>query len=147
MGESKGLREVKVGDSAEFSKTIAECDVYGFAGITGDFGRMHIDEEYAKTGYFGKRVAHGLIGSSFPSTIMGTVLPGPGTILIEYNMKYKNPTFIGDTITAKVVVTNIIEKEKGYIAEFDCLCTNQHGEVTTIGTAKEMMPKTHFIVK
>lgn len=146
MGE-EALREVKVGQHAEFSKTITEFDVYSFAGITGDFGRMHVDEEFAKKGLFGKRVAHGLIGSSFPSTIMGTVLPGPGTVLLEYNMRFLKPTFFGDTITGYVEVTKITEKKNGYIAEFKCRCSNQNGEITTEGTAKQMMPKTHFIVK
>ncbi|MBS4961462.1 MAG: MaoC family dehydratase [Clostridiales bacterium] len=140
-------RQVEVGDTAEFSKTITEYDVYTFAGCTGDFGRMHIDAEYAKNGHFGQRVAHGLIGASFPSTIMGTILPGPGTILAEYNMKFPNPVFFGDTITAHIEVTKITEKRTGYLAEFDCWCKNQKGEITTEGTAKEFMPKKNFIVK
>ena len=71
----------EIGQSAEFSKTIAECDVYGFAGITGDFNPLHTNEEKAGGMYFGKRIVHGMLTASFLSTVIAGSMPGPGTII------------------------------------------------------------------
>ena len=81
----KTINELCVGDTAEFSKTVSESDVYLYAGITGDLNPAHIDEAYAKGTFFKKRIAHGMLAAGFISTVMGTKLPGPGTV-IEYNV-------------------------------------------------------------
>lgn len=78
--KGKTINELKVGDSASFTKTVSEHDVYSFAGITGDFNPAHINEEYAKKTFFKKRIAHGMLSAGFISTVLGTKLPGPGTI-------------------------------------------------------------------
>ncbi|MDR1489368.1 MAG: MaoC family dehydratase [Desulfovibrio sp.] len=136
-----------VGSKAYFHKTISESDVYQFAGLTGDYSRIHMDKEFAKTTRFGQQIAHGLISSSFISTIMGMQLPGSGTIFLDQYVEFKNPVFFGDTITAEVELIKVEEKEKVYIGEFKGTCTNQRGEAAVIATAHQMMPKTHFIVE
>src|SRR5687768_14337450 len=99
----------KIGDTAEFSKTISEYDIYQFAGITGDFNPMHVNEEYAKSSRFGKRIAHGMLTSSFICTVLGMKLPGVGTIHISQQLEFKRPVFIGDTVTVILNVTEILE--------------------------------------
>lgn len=138
---------LSVGNKAYFYKTISEADVYQFAGLTGDYSRIHMDAEFAKGTRFGQRIAHGLISSSFPSTLMGTQLPGSGTIFLDQYVEFKNPVFFGDTITTELELTSVVEKEKVYIGEFKGTCTNQRGEVVVLATAHQMMPKTYFIVK
>ncbi len=106
-------KKIILGDTASFSKTITEYDVYTFAGVTGDFNPVHINEDAAKKSVFGKRIAHGMFTGSLISTVLGTKLPGEGTIYLEQELKFKKPVFINDTITAKVTVSEIINAEKG----------------------------------
>jgi 3-hydroxybutyryl-CoA dehydratase len=104
---------LSIGQTASFSKTISECDVYGFAGITGDYNPVHINAIEAKNSIFGKQVVHGMMVGSLFSTILGTILPGPGTIYLEQNLKFLRPVFFHDTITATATVKEIINPEKG----------------------------------
>jgi 3-hydroxybutyryl-CoA dehydratase len=73
----KTFDELSVGQSARFSKTISETDIYLYAGISGDFNPAHVNEEYAATTFFKTRIAHGMLTASFISTLVGTILPGP----------------------------------------------------------------------
>lgn len=141
------IKELSIGDKAYFYKTISEFDGYQFAGVTGDFSRPHVDAEFAKTTRFGQRIAHGLISSSFISTIMGMQLPGPGTIFLDQQVNFEKPVFYGDTITTEVELVGVVEKKNSYIGEFKGTCTNQRGEVVVSGIAHQMMPKTYFLVK
>ena len=94
--------DIQIGDTATFSKTISEFDIYQFAGITGDFNPMHINEEFADTTIFEDRIAHGLLTGSFISTVLGMKLPGPNSIYLSQSFSFTAPVKIGDTITAKV---------------------------------------------
>ena len=105
--ESKGDRDmqkeltyedIQIGDTATFSKTISEFDIYQFAGITGDFNPMHINEEFADTTIFEDRIAHGLLTGSFISTVLGMKLPGPNSIYLSQSFSFTAPVKIGDTI-------------------------------------------------
>ncbi|HJV45436.1 MAG TPA: MaoC family dehydratase [Bacillota bacterium] len=100
--------DIKIGDRARFRKTIAEHDVYSFAGITGDFNPMHLDEEYAKSTFFKGRIAHGMLTGSFISTVLGMKLPGPNTIYLSQTLKFLAPVRIGETIQAEV---EVLEKD------------------------------------
>lgn len=128
----------EIGQSAEFSKTIAECDVYGFAGITGDFNPLHTNEERAGSMYFGKRIVHGMLTASFLSTVIAGSLPGPGTIYMEQNSRFLRPVFFGDTITARVTITEFLEKGRARLAT---IVTNQEGAIVVDGTALVKLPK------
>lgn len=125
---------IQVGQSADFSKTISESDVYGFAGLVGDFNEAHLNKVKAEKSVFGTRIAHGMLVGSLISTVLGTKLPGSGTIYLEQNLKFKKPVFFGDTVTAKVTITEVINEIKG-IYKLNTIITNQNDEVVTDGYA------------
>ena len=122
------------GTCESFSKTITEGDVNLFAGITGDFNPLHINEEEAKKTVFKSRIAHGMLTGSLISTVIGTKMPGPGTIYLEQNLKFIKPVYINDTVTAIVKVTDIINVEKG-IYRLETIIMNSKGEIVTEGYA------------
>lgn len=125
---------LNVGDSGTFSKTITEYDIYSFAGITGDFNPIHVDEEAAGKSVFQHRIAHGMLTGSLISTVIGNRMPGPGTVYLEQNLKFKAPVFIGDTCTARVTVAEVINAEKG-IYRLDTQVSNQSGIIVSTGYA------------
>jgi 3-hydroxybutyryl-CoA dehydratase len=129
----KTIGELKVGESAQFSKTVSETDVYLFAGITGDFNPAHVDEEYAKKTYFGTRIAHGLLSAGFISTVLGTRLPGPGAVYLRQELTFLGTVKIGDTITARVEVAEI-DSVKGRVRLLTT-CDNQEGKRVITGEA------------
>lgn len=135
----KTIDELKVGDSAQFSKTVSETDVYLFAGITGDFNPAHVDEEYAKKTYFGTRIAHGLLPAGFISAVMGTRLPGPGSVYLRQELTFLGAVKIGDTITARVEVTEI-DTVKGRVRLLTT-CDNQEGKRVLTGEAVVSPPQ------
>ena len=98
------IDELALGDSASFRKTISESDVYLFAGITGDLNPVHVDAEFAKKTPFGARVAHGPLTFSLCAGLLGTELPGVGTIAVTNEVTYEAPVYIGDTIAVRVEV-------------------------------------------
>lgn len=133
------ISEMKVGDSASFTKTVSEHDVYTYAGVSGDFNPAHVNEVEAQKGMFGKRIAHGMLSAGFISTVLGTQLPGPGTIYMGQELRFTKPVFFGDTITATVTVAELIPEKNRAI--LDTVCTNQNGEVVIKGKATVMPPK------
>lgn len=135
----KTIDELKVGDSAQFSKTVSETDVYLFAGITGDFNPAHVDEEYAKKTYFGTRIAHGLLPAGFISAVLGTRLPGPGSIYLRQELTFLGTVKVGDTITARVEVAEI-DTTKGRVRMLTT-CDNQEGKRVLTGEAVISPPR------
>ncbi len=133
------IDEVEVGQSASFTKTVTEADAYNYAGVSGDFNPAHINEEYAKNTFFKTRIAHGMISVGFISAVLGTKLPGPGTIYLGQDLKFLKPVRFGDTITATCTVEEII-KEKNRLT-LRTVCTNQDGEVVIDGKALVLAPK------
>lgn len=131
--QGKMISEISVGDTAEFTKTISEADIYMFAGVTGDLNPFHVNEEYAKQTFFKGRIAHGMLLAGFISTVVGCHLPGPGAIYVKQDLEFLAPARIGDTITAKVVVTEVMEEENRII--LDTFCLNQDGEKVLDGRA------------
>ncbi len=140
----KGLtiEELQIGLSARFSKTITEADVYLFAGITGDFNPAHVDEEFAKNTFFKTRIAHGMLTAGFISTIIGTMLPGPGSIYIRQEVNFLKPVRIGDTVTATAEVAEVMAEKKR--VRLNTFCTNQNGEVVLDGQAVVSPPRRAF---
>jgi 3-hydroxybutyryl-CoA dehydratase len=139
MQSGKTLDMLQVGDAAEFSKTVSESDIYLYAGITGDFNPAHVDEAYAKKTYFKTRIAHGMLAAGFISAILGTQLPGPGTIYMKQELNFLAPVRIGDTITARVEVTEIIKEKKQ--VKLRTTCSNQEGELVLDGEAVVSPPR------
>ena len=121
------INELKIGQSATFTKTIAESDVYLFAGVTGDFNPAHVNAPYAEGTFFKERIAHGMLSASLISTVLGTQLPGQGSIYAEQKVTFRAPVHFGDTITAKVEVEEIVlEKNR---VKMKTTCTNQNDTV------------------
>jgi len=124
---------IETGDKASYRRTVTEADIAMFAGATGDTNPYHFDELYASKGRFGKRIAHGMLASGYISTVLGTMLPGAGTILLKQVFNFKKPIFIGDTITAVAEVMNIREDKPIVTLRTDCV--NQKGETVLEGEA------------
>ena len=137
--KGKTINELEVGETAEFSKTISESDIYLFAGVTGDMNPAHINEAYAKTTFFKTRIAHGLLPAGFISNVVAMKLPGPGTIYLRQGLNFKAPARIGDTITAQVEVLEILEEKKH--VRLRTTCTNQDGTVVLDGEAVVSPPR------
>jgi len=125
------MDQLQVGDAAESRKTISESDVYLFAGVTGDFNPVHVDEEFAKTTPFGSRVAHGPLTFSLCAGLLGTELPGVGTVAVSNQVEYKRPVYIGDTIAVRVEVA-ALDPERGR-ATMAVTWNNQHGDLVATG--------------
>jgi 3-hydroxybutyryl-CoA dehydratase len=135
----KTIEELKVGDTAKFSKTVSESDVYLFAGITGDFNPAHVNEDYAKDTFFKTRIAHGMLSASFISTVIGTMLPGPGSVYMGQQISFLAPVKIGDTITAIVEVAEIIVDKKR--VRLKTYCINQEKTTVVDGEALVSPPR------
>lgn len=133
------IKEMKVGDSATISKTVTETDVYLFAGITGDLNPAHTNEEDAKNGMFGERIAHGMLSAGFISAVLGMKLPGPGTIYLGQELKFTKPVKFHDTVTATCTVAEIMEEKN--IVKIETICTNQNDDIVVKGMATCMPPK------
>ena len=108
----KTYDELEIGQEAHLSKTITETDVSLFAGISGDFNPLHMNEEYARKTPFKKRIAHGALSQSLIAPVLGMKLPGMGTIVVEIRCRFKAPTFFGDTITARARVMEKLEEKR-----------------------------------
>lgn len=104
------VEDLKVGQSETFTKTVSERDIRQFADVTGDVNPVHLDEAYAATTRFKTRIAHGMLGAGFISAVIGTKMPGPGTIYLGQTLKFLAPVKIGDTVVAKVEVAAISGK-------------------------------------
>jgi 3-hydroxybutyryl-CoA dehydratase len=135
----KSIHDLKIGDSAQISKTITESDIELFARATGDFNPVHLNQAYAEKTMFKGRIAHGLLSVGLLSTILGNILPGHGTIYLSQEVKFLAPVRIGDTITAKVEVLELISEKNR--AKFRTTCTNQDGKLVVNGIAWAMPPK------
>jgi 3-hydroxybutyryl-CoA dehydratase len=140
MIAGKSIDKLNVGDSAEMAKTVTETDIYLYAGITGDFNPAHVNEEYAKNTFFKTRIAHGMLTAGFISAIIANQLPGPGTIYLKQDLSFLAPVRIGDTITGKVEVLELIP-EKNRV-RIKTTCSNQEGVVVLTGEGLVSPPKT-----
>jgi len=135
----KTIDELKIGDTAEFSKTVSESDIYQYAGVTGDFNPAHINEAYAKKTFFKTRIAHGMLSAGFISATIGTRLPGTGSIYIRQTLNFLAPVRIGDTITARVEVLEIMDGKNRVRLKTECV--NQEGTKVLDGEAVVSPPK------
>lgn len=129
---------VQVGDTATRTLTVTDAIVRAFAEVSGDTNPLHLDDAYAATTRFGKRIAHGMIAASVISAILGNDLPGQGTIYLSQELKFRAPVYIDDTITATVEVTAYRDDKR--IATLRTTCTNQAGEVLMDGDAVVIAP-------
>lgn len=133
-----GYEELEIGQTASFTKTITETDVYLFAGISGDFNPMHVNEAFAQQTPFKTRIAHGALPQCLIAPVLGMKLPGLGTIAVEMSVRFKAPTYFGDTVTATATVAEKIAEKRR--VRMDLRWTNQRGEVVATGRALVIPP-------
>jgi phosphate acetyltransferase len=136
--ENRTFEEIEIGERATLSRTLSREDIELFAVMSGDVNPAHVDDEYARSDMFHKIIAHGMWGASLISTLLGTKLPGPGTVYLEQTLHFRHPVMIGDTITVSVTASGK-ESERRRIS-FDCRCVNQRGEVVIEGNAEVIAP-------
>jgi 3-hydroxybutyryl-CoA dehydratase len=137
---TRGIEAVEVGQSVSFSKTVAESDVYLFAGVSGDLHPMHVDEEYGKTTRYGRRIAHGALLVAYMSATstryLQTWVEGrTAQPCISYGydrIRFIRPTFIGDTIRVDYRISEIDPADEKAFAQVTC--TNQRGEIVAAAT-------------
>jgi len=130
---------VAIGQKASRTTTMTFEMIERFAAATGDTNSIHLDEEFAKTTRFGKRIAHGMLTVGLISAVLANELPGPGTIYLGQTVTFKAPVFIGDVITAVVEVTAYREARR--IATFKTTCVNQDGVTVVEGEATVLAPE------
>jgi 3-hydroxybutyryl-CoA dehydratase len=137
--KGRTITQLQAGDRAEFTKTVTAHDVLLFAGVSGDHNPVHLDETYAQSTMFKTRIAHGMLVGSLFSTVLGTQLPGEGTIYLGQDLKFLRPVYLDDVITAVVTVSEVIPEKNRVRLETSAV--NQHGETVVTGSALVMPPK------
>jgi 3-hydroxybutyryl-CoA dehydratase len=133
------FEDLQPGQSAAMSKTVTEADVILFAGVTGDFNPAHLDQVYAERSRFGGRIAHGMLSAGFISAVLAMRLPGPGTIYLSQSLRFLRPVRIGDTVTARVEVAELMPARRR--VRLLTTCSNQQGEALVEGEALVMVPE------
>lgn len=126
-----------VGDSAEVTKIIDEADIQAFAEVTGDRNPIHLDDAFAKTTRFGRRIAHGMLSASLISAVLANKLPGEGSVYLGQTLQFVAPVFPGDEVTARVTVKEIREDKP--IVKLETICINQRDEVVIRGEATVLL--------
>ncbi len=134
----KSYDDLHIGEEASFTKTITETDVVLFAGISGDFNPLHMDETFARRSVFRARIAHGALAQALIAPVLGMQLPGLGTIAVEITCRFRAPTFFGDTITATARVAEKLEDKRW--VRMALRWVNQRGERVAEGEAVVIPP-------
>lgn len=139
MSDTGGLflEDLTVGMSATMARTVTEADIVLFAGVSGDTNPIHLNQEYAATTMFKGRIAHGMLSAGFISAVLGTKLPGPGAVYISQTLRFKAPVRIGDTVTARVEVIELVPERMRANLKTECLVA---GKVVIEGEASLMVP-------
>jgi 3-hydroxybutyryl-CoA dehydratase len=133
---SHTIEDLAPGTSATFTKTVSERDIVLFGEVSGDTNPVHFDEAFARTTPFKGRIAHGVLTASYVSTVLGMQLPGPGTIFLGLNIRFKAPVRIGDTVTTTCTVREIVAEKRR--VTFDCSC--RVGETVVLEGEALVMP-------
>ncbi len=136
--ENKTFDEIEIGDTAELNRVLKPQDIELFAVMSGDVNPAHVDLEYAKNDIFHKVIAHGMWGGALISAVLGTQLPGPGTIYLNQSLSFLRPVGLGDKVLVRVTVKEKITDKKQILLE--CECLNQDGEFIITGEARVIAP-------
>ena len=138
MIENRVFEEIAVGDSASLTRTLSQRDIQLFALVSGDVNPAHLDPDYAQGDIFRRVIAHGMWGGGLISAVLGTELPGPGTIYLGQSLRFLRPVGIGDVITATVTVKE--KRAEKHLLLLDCRCENQNGDIVITGDAEVKAP-------
>jgi 3-hydroxybutyryl-CoA dehydratase len=130
---------LNAGDKASRTQTISDEMIRAFADLTGDANPVHLDNAYASTTRFGRRIAHGMIAAGLISATLANDLPGPGTVYLSQTLQFKAPVYPGDTITATVEVKSTRPDKP--IVTLSTICTNQENKVVLEGEAVVLVSK------
>ncbi len=136
-GKTYYFEDLELGMEASVSKTVTMADIEAFAGVSGDYNPVHMDPEFAAKTIFKQVIAHGLLTASFISTVFGMKIPGPGAIYVSQSLNFKAPVRVGDEVSARVVVVDLMPAKNR--ARFDCFCT-VCGKIVLDGEAIMMVP-------
>ncbi|MGU3453597.1 bifunctional enoyl-CoA hydratase/phosphate acetyltransferase [Methylobacterium sp. 391_Methyba4] len=136
--ENRTFDEIAVGDTASLTRTLQAQDISLFALASGDVNPAHLDRDYAAEDRFHGVIAHGLWGGSLISAVLGTELPGPGTVYLSQSLRFLHPVRIGDTVTARVTVR--AKEAADQRVRLDCVCLNAQGETVITGEAEVLAP-------
>jgi phosphate acetyltransferase len=136
--ENRTYDEIQVGDTAKLERRLTMDDIKLFAVMSGDVNPAHVDEDFAKSSRFQEIIAHGMWGGALISTLLGTELPGPGTIYLGQTLRFKAPVVLGDVLTVTVEATEKNDEKKRIV--FHCLCRNQEGKTVIEGDAEVIAP-------
>lgn len=131
------FEDMEVGMTDIYGKTITDADIIMFSGVSGDINPVHLNHEFASESIFEGRIAHGMLTASLISTVVGTKLPGPGCIYVNQALRFKAPVKAGDTVMARVTVSNIVPEKK--FVELKTVCTVD-GKTVIDGEATVMVP-------
>lgn len=129
--------DLKIGDKFSAGKQITDSVVRAFSELSGDFNPIHLDEEFAKTTRFGRRIAHGMISGALISAVLGYEFKERKIVYLSQTMKFVAPVFIDDTVTATATVTNIRQDKP--VITLETVCANQNGETVVKGEATVMI--------
>jgi len=139
--KGKTIGELQEGETADVTKTVTQAEILAFATVSGDHNPLHVDPGEAAGSVFGGIVAHGMLVAGLISAVIGTKLPGPGTVYLKQSLKFTKPVRPNDTVRARVQVTSLDFSRNR--ATLSTVCTNQKGEVVLEGEALVMPPKEH----
>ncbi len=129
--------DLTIGDKFSTERQVTDELIRKFAEVSGDYNPIHLDDEFAKTTRFGKRIAHGMLSGAFISAVLGNEFKERKIVYLSQTMKFTAPVYIGDTVTAAGTVTGI-RKDKG-IVTLETVCTNQDGDTLVTGVAIVMV--------
>lgn len=140
MNELNGynIEDLAVGQSASMAKTVTEADIILFSGVSTDVNPVHLNEEWAKTTMFKGRIAHGMLSAGFISAVLANKLPGPGTVYLGQNLKFKAPVRPGDTVKTVVTVKELVVEKKRAVLTTNCFVGETiviEGEATVMCTS------------
>jgi len=136
--ENRVFDEIKVGDKASLTRTLGQRDIEIFAAMSGDINPLHTDVEFARHDLFHHLIAHGMWGGALISTVLGTELPGPGTIYRGQTLAFHRPILVGDTVVVSVAVQEMKAEDNSLLLA--CRITNQDGQIAIEGTADVIAP-------
>uniref|UniRef100_UPI0026D6D3EA bifunctional enoyl-CoA hydratase/phosphate acetyltransferase n=1 Tax=Piscirickettsia salmonis TaxID=1238 RepID=UPI0026D6D3EA len=145
MLENTTFEELELNQTAIVERTLTKEDIQAFALVTGDINPAHVDEQFAQTDIFHEVIGHGMWGGALISMVLGTHLPGPGTIYLSQDLRFLKPIKLGDTVTISLTVIEKITKHRHVI--FECICKNQLGDILTEGHARVIAPSEKIIRK
>ncbi|HUB15189.1 MAG TPA: MaoC family dehydratase [Acetobacteraceae bacterium] len=131
------FEDLRLGQSASLAKTITEADILLYAAVSMDTNPVHIDAEAAQASIFGERIAHGMLSAGLISAVLGTKLPGPGTLYMRQSLRFAAPVKIGATVKATAIVTALNPEKKR--ATLSTVCT-VGDEVVIEGEAYVQVP-------